>query len=201
MTTIKINKKAVELRVLTVEQAQQKVNNIINSKWNDLTLEKNYRKIANMIVKEDTELFEEINQKEVEKIEINIEWKRSRTWGNNPHAEARVYYKDGSFEYTDGFSASGCGYDKESTVISQIFDRFLKYRLHALNNQLTEVQKGRKGYTDEGIKPYGCRLGDYVYYEGGVGTNCYYAISEFIGGEFKQVASGKTFDSYSFEMK
>lgn len=36
------------------------------------------------------------------------------------------------------------------------------------------------------------------YFEGGVGTSCYYSIAEFIGGKFENISSGKTFDVYQY---
>lgn len=133
----------------------------------------------------------EKNQKPVKEITITIEWRKSRTWGSNPHAEAAVSFQDGSFERRNSYTASGCGYDKESTVIAQIFNDFLKYKLH------TKI---------EGEPPYGMYYGttalshipDYVSYNGGVGTSCYYRIGEFIGGKFENIASGKTFDVYKY---
>ena len=109
-------------------------------------------------------------------------------WGYNPHATARVYFKGGGYEYREGYTATGCGYDKESTVIAQIFNDFLKYKLY-------------KKYIEE--KPYGITIGrndKYAerYYDGGVGISCYYKISEYIGGQFINRASGKTYDSYEY---
>ena len=60
----------------------------------------------------------ERSQKPVKSITITIEWKKSRTWGMNPNANAQVEYKDGTYD-TGSASASGCGYDKESTVIRE----------------------------------------------------------------------------------
>jgi hypothetical protein len=57
--------------------------------------------------------------------------------------------------------------------------------------------------------PYGVSAGsykddfdipvEYRHFDGGIGTNCYYAISEFIGGKFEHTASGKTFDVYTYK--
>lgn len=131
------------------------------------------------------------NQKPVESITITIEWRKSRMYGFNPHAEAAVSFKDGSFERRGGYTASGCGYDKESTVIAAIFNDFLAYKLY------TEIP---------GEAPYGMYYGraaleqmpDYVSYNGGVGTSCYYRIGEFIGGKFENLASGKSFDVFKY---
>lgn len=127
----------------------------------------------------------EKNQKPVESIEINILWKKSRMWGSNPLCYGQVNYIDGTCGIFDGIKASGCGYDKESTVIAEVFNTYLKYKLYNI-----EETKGQ---------PYGITLRDqYKYFEGGVGTNCYYGVSEAIGGKFQHVASGKSFDVYKY---
>jgi hypothetical protein len=131
----------------------------------------------------------EQNQKPVEKITISIEWKKSRMYGNNPTAEARIFHKDGSISYGVA-KCSGYGYDKESTVVAQIFNNFLKYKLYG---EFVPVERAR-----EGGLPYGIYLGQYRHFSGGIGVNCYYDISKAIGGEFKHVASGKTFDVYEY---
>ena len=138
-------------------------------------------------------------QRPVKAITIAIEWRKSRTWGNNPHAEARVEFHDGTFRRMDGFTASGCGYDKESTVIAEIFNAFLLYKLY--DGTLREKWKAnhKPGYHDSD-EPYGVYLpGDWSpHYSGGIGTSCYFDISKFIGGTFEHVASGKTFDVYKY---
>ena len=136
----------------------------------------------------------EINQTKVESVTISIEWRKSRTWGSNPHAIAEIRFKDGqarTFTREAGFSCSGCGYDKESEVISQVFNAFLKYKLHE-KEDLTGHPYGIGNYRNEERKY------KHVYYEGGVGTSCYYDISEYIGGKFEHIASGKTFDVYEY---
>jgi len=147
------------------------------------------RKKANLIKKEIALWESEINQKPVEYLTISITWKKSRTWGANPCTEATIKHLDGSHSYATA-TCSGCGYDKESTVIADIFNQCLKYRLHALARTKKEV-------------PYGVRLpGEYLpYYDGGIGTSCYYRIAEFIGGKFEKITSGKMFDVYRLTMK
>lgn len=131
----------------------------------------------------------EKNQKEVAEITINIEWVKSRMWGHNPKCEATVKHKDGT--YSRGFATcSGCGYDKESTVIADIFNNFLKYKLY---RELKPTGRDR-----EDGKPYGIYLNQYRHFSGGIGTDCYYAISEAIGGKFERIASGKSFDAYKY---
>ena len=133
----------------------------------------------------------------VDHIEINIEWKRSRTWGMNPHLTAWAHYStpdaDGN-TYSGRFTstASGCGYDKLSTVVADCFNHFLKYALYMKTEKALEK------------KPYGIRYwkeSNNRHFEGGVGIDCYRDIAAFIGGEFIRVARGDSFEAYHFTMK
>lgn len=140
----------------------------------------------------------EKNQKPVKWLKIIIEWKQSRTWGYCPRAYAEVSFKDNDFIRTENkYYASGCGYDKESTVIAEIFNEFLKYKLWLLT---PEQRKGGNGSNDNGKAPYGIHVysENNPHYGGGIGTNCYYDISKYIGGKFECLASGKTFDVYKY---
>lgn len=150
------------------------------------------RRIKNRLAKEEEKENIEKNQKEVEKIVITIEWKRSPTWGYNPACEATIQYKDGSYARSETFRCSGCGYDKESTVIAQVFNEYLRYTLWNKENEVL----------DKKDIPYGVHL-DYDYsprFDGGIGTDCYHRIAGFIGGKFSRISSGKLFDVYQFEM-
>ena len=158
------------------------------------------------------------NQRPVKEITISIEWKKSRVWNSNPHATADVTYSkpnsSGSmFERAEGFACSGCGYDKESTVIAQVFNRFLSYKLYGKIKKLQKHWDKETGKTSK-VYPYGIsirkhkawvkdtgeKIGprEYRYFDGGIGTNCYYDISKAIGGKFEKIASGKAFDVYKY---
>ena len=148
--------------------------------------------------KEQERIEREKNQKPVKRITITIEWKKSRMWGSNPHAEASVEFLDGTFLRKNGYTASGCGYDKESTVISDVFNDFLRYRLWS-GDLPTNYQEWLNG--EKVNKPYGITMRpDYVDFGGGIGTSCYDKISNFIGGKWEHLASGNSFDVYTFIM-
>jgi hypothetical protein len=159
---------------------------------------KEARKEAKRQEKEIARIEAEKNQKPVKKITISIEWVKSRMWGTNPHADASVEYQDGTYAHKDGYTTSGCGYDKESTVIADVFNDFLKYRLwEELPTEKKYYRNGEKYGT-----PYGVSLGDkWRYYDGGIGTSCYEKISEYIGGTWEHTASGKSFDVFTFTMQ
>ena len=124
-------------------------------------------------------------QKPVKQIDISIEWKKSRMWGYNPHLSATIKHEDGSYSYVNS-KCSGCGYDKESTVIADVFNSCLAYELYK-KDSLEGAPYGVRSYSD-----------NFMQYNGGIGVECYYDISTFIGGKFEKVASGKTFDAYKF---
>ena len=136
----------------------------------------------------------------VDFIEINVEWKRSRTWGMNPHLAAWAHYSepdaDGS-RVSSRFTAtcSGCGYDKLSTVVADCFNHFLRRNLY---------EKPARKWNNADKRPYGiyyCEESNNRHYAGGVGIECYRAIAEYIGGEFVKVARGDSFDAFHFTMK
>jgi hypothetical protein len=152
------------------------------------------RRIARQEQKRVSEIDRQKNQNPVKELTITIEWVKSKMWGYNPNAEVKVEFHNKTFERKNGYRASGCGYDKESTVIAAIFNDFLLYKLWREPRPFEGWLNGKK--TD---KPYGVSWGkDYRGYAGGVGTNCYFRISEFIGGKFEKVASGRTFDVYRY---
>lgn len=164
------------------------------------------RKLNNKIKKELAIVEAHKKQKPVKELTIKIEWKRSRTWGNCPRAEATVSFKDGSFERKEGYYASGCGYDKESTVIAEIFNDFLRYKLYE-KRKLKSTINGEKVNHPYGVSYYDGKEQTpdpergYIrkpLFNGGVGTSCYYAISQFISGNFEHIASGNTFDVYKY---
>lgn len=156
---------------------------------------KEARKAARIAAATAARIEAERNQKPVKSLTITIEWRKSRMWGNNPTATGRIEYADGTYGTTAAARASGCGYDKESTVIASLFNECLVYKLWALSE---EQIKGGHGDGDAGKAPYGInRYDDHRYYAGGIGTSCYYRICEYLGGTFAHTASGKTFDVYT----
>jgi len=127
---------------------------------------------------------------EFEKMTITVEWKKNRTWGSNPRAEARAITLNG-VEILNSGSIGGCGYDKGSTAVANVINQckaFLK---------LLCTKKDKKAdKSNREIFGYGSGYGIIPSIEGGVGVSCYPAICKSIGLEFKTIASGKSFDVY-----
>lgn len=157
---------------------------------NTLTLtlketQKQLRQEARKEAKRLAKIEAEKNQKPVKEITFSIEWSRQF----NPTLTAKAYHVDGSTSVVTS-RCGGWGYDKESTVIADAFNALLKYKLYEMINLPSDYL------------PYGIYLNrnGYTGYSGGIGTNCYYAISELIGGKFEKLASGKHFDAYKITL-
>lgn len=128
-------------------------------------------------------------------IVVSIEWKKSRMWGSNPTAEARVNDTKDYHNYNSG-SIGGCGYDKQSTAVADVVNQsnaFLKAMY---------LMKEKHPKTDNRtLFGYGSGYGILPRLEGGVGVSCYPKIFETIGYNFETTAWGKTFDVYTITKK
>ena len=136
--------------------------------------------------------------KDVQSVTINVDWKKSRTWGNNPKAEIKVNYSDNTCEHFESSRISGCGYDKESTAISQALNQcngVLKL-LYKQKNKLKNFKQSNSSAIG-----YGAGYGILPQLEGGVGVSCMYKICESIGMQFESISHGKTFDVYQIKKK
>lgn len=120
------------------------------------------------------------------RIKIDVNWVNSRTWGANPHAEAWVMYADGiTAQYTA--TASGCGYDKLSTVVVSIMNDCARGLLYSKRRN---AKNAPYGVYFDGWNPCG--------FKGGVGIDCYYKIAKFLGGTMAH-EGGRTWDYIVFE--
>ena len=76
-----------------------------------------FRKLAKEKEKATRRVYAAEKSRGIKLARINVEWKRSRTWGNCPRVSVRVWSKSGEYWEGTGY-ASGCGYDKESSAIA-----------------------------------------------------------------------------------
>lgn len=132
---------------------------------------------------------------DLESITVAVEWKRSRMWGNNPTADARVCDKQYGYNYSSG-SIGGCGYDKGSTAVAQAINQSNEFLKAMYLLKETNINK-----TNHDLFGYGAGYGILPHLEGGVGVSCYPRIFEKIGFDFKTTASGKSFDVYTIVKK
>ena len=120
-----------------------------------------------------------------ENVNISVEFSSSRTWGYIPHAIVTGYQRRTMAK------ASGCGYDKESAAIAYAF------------NDNPEVMKILYNHAEQGEKfPYSVHtFAGVPCFDGGCGVSCFYSVFDACGYEFKQVASGHTFNAYTLRKK
>ena len=114
-------------------------------------------------------------------LKITVEWTRSQTWGYNPHVEAWARYDNIGTLHNTG-SASGCGYDKESTAVASAIDDIIKPFILKHFNTL-------KDPVIYGVCSYG------LCFEGAVGMSSFIRAFRACGYEVHE-SHGKTFDSY-----
>ena len=161
-------------------------------------LERKELKLKQIIL---TKINNEKNQKPVDSMIISIQWVKSRMYNSNPNATVQVLFKDGTALRDDTvFRCSGCGYDKESTVIGEIFNKYMKYKLWLIPYKQLKPDINKELKTWKRKIPYGIHAysEDHRGYGQGIGTNCYYSIAKYIGGKFEDIAHGKTFDVYKY---
>lgn len=126
-------------------------------------------------------------------LRIEVEWKKSRYWGNCPRAEWWCSFADGTYDHGSEY-ASGCGYDKLSQVVADCFNKVAKGMAWRKRNSRKKA-------------PYGlCHVGvgadrDWPpYFEGGIGANCYKNIAAYLGGKMDW-DDGRTWDLFTFTFK
>ena len=119
---------------------------------------KNYASISKTLESEIKRIEDNMNQKPISRATLIIEWKKSQQWGLNPYLKAEIWYEDGSFNHSYKTKASGCGYDKESQVISNFLQDNMIYLLYNKKDEL--INKYPSGLT-------GISLGNRYPYFGG----------------------------------
>lgn len=148
------------------------------------------RGFFNHLAKLNAQNMEKAHRPAVQCLEIEINWTKSRTWGYCPTASAMWRTSAGWGSCKNMAHASGCGYDKASTVIAEVCNQLFSGMLYRRRNARKNI-------------PYGVSLktGFFPTFNGGVGVSCYYDIARFLGGKLEHVASGKTYDKYIFTFK
>lgn len=113
---------------------------------------------------------------------ISVTWKKSSVWGSNPHAEIKIFNHKGHYEIFDE-TASGCGYDKLSSVISYGFNKskLLKSYMLKHTRKLNQLKK-ENGYSLYAL------LNDYSF-QGGVGVSAYRSLFQALGCKFEHYST------------
>ena len=172
------------------------------------TIEQVKKEAAKYLKKNLDKITEIENAKDVQDLEIAIEWKKSYTWGWCPRAYIRSHLldkqKDHYYERTEGY-ASGCGYDKLSSAIASALNDSngaLKLLYTAEEKRLRKAINGLKQSRADFIG-YGSGYGSTPYFEGGVGYSSQESIFENLGFKVKTIADkyGSTIAAYIEKIK
>lgn len=124
------------------------------------------------------------NAQDIERVKISVEWKKSYTWGMNPHVDLSAYSCNNL--YTSNSTASGCGYDKQSEAVANALNG-----IYGIRKLLIE----KLDYIEQ-KKPYGVNLYSNIpAFSGGVGVDCYRSFFKAIGWNWEEM-HGKTYDCY-----
>lgn len=121
----------------------------------------------------------------VNSFDVSVEFNRSRVWGWCPRATVRAWAS-----VSEGY-ASGCGYDKESAAIAS-----------AMNDN-PEIMRILYDHAESGEPfPYSVHtFAGVPSFDGGCGVSCFREVFAACGFEFRQVASGRTFNAYTATRK
>ena len=125
-----------------------------------------------------------------ESVNISVEYRRDRYWGNHKPF-ATVEALTDKRRYETKASAGGCGYDRQSAAIA-----------HACNAN-PAIMAILYAHAEKGL-PFSYSVHTFAgvpSFDGGCGVSCFYNIFSECGYEFRQVASGKTYDAYTITKK
>lgn len=185
----------------------------VKYKSGELEEEKAYKRALSRALKElNNNKLKKLNKielvekaEDLEYININVDWVYSRTWGYNP--KVKVITNISIYEGT----ASGCGYDKESSAVAGAFNQsseILKVLYTLAEKMLEEVGDGAYYYTGCGgcvswrnSIGYGSGYGILPYFEGGVGISCFESILNKCGFVWRCAGSSKRWDCYNINKK
>lgn len=122
---------------------------------------------------------------------VTVEWSRGH--------QAMASMRNG-IEFIETGYTGGWGYDKETSAISEAFNRSLSMRKLLCEQEelrlATCPEKTRREFVG-----YGSGYGAIPSWEGGVGVSSYQTIFEKMGFEFHWRGGGKVCDTYSADRK
>ena len=142
---------------------------------------KTERGFLNYLIKKNEKNARIFGMCDVNEMELSIEWHRSHTWGHIPVCYYRVWMADGSF-HNGKTTCSGCGYDKHSTVVAEVFNLYCKGMAYRKRNSRKPAPYGLQYVGKSKDKKW------QPYFESGVGISCYRSIVTFLGGTMESTA-------------
>lgn len=124
-------------------------------------------------------------KKDYHKVTISTEWKRNKTWGWNPHTVVIFQDKnDCLIGHTTG-RASGCGYDKLSTAITEALNKSEDFRKFVYK-RLPKEERSKYFHKDMTLSTEGR------------GANEIVSLFRLIGFKLMAVSHGTSYDLFCF---
>lgn len=141
------------------------------------------------------------NAPEIEAIQININWTRSKVWGYNPHVTARIWYKN-VFEIDEYTAkASGCNYDKRSHAVAGALNQCEAITAILCDMKEKAIENGeeiKKTVSGLDINPNSSGYGAIPFIDG-CGMSAIQYLLEKCGFKLTKEHGTKTTDYYWFE--
>lgn len=110
--------------------------------------------------------------KDIKKATFEITWSKNRgIYGYQCKCYSRIQYKNNTFNYYEGESTGGCGYDKPSSALSYNMNKTCKILL---------VKNGNKILKDKD-RHYNCYACEDLYFSYGVGVSSYLTMFKYFG--------------------
>ena len=110
--------------------------------------------------------------KDIKRATFEIVWSKNRgVYGYQCKCYSKIEYKNGQYDYYEGESTSGCGYDKPSSALSYNMNKTSKILL---------IKNGNKIIKDDN-KHYNCYVCENLYFSYGVGINSYLTMFKYFG--------------------
>ena len=166
----------------------------------DFALKRRYKEIDGETLKKIEKLQRVQAAEDITSVSVSVIWKRSRTWGWNPHATVTI---NGIYQFEG--TASGCGYDKRTAAVGTALNqsRVILKMLYtakekALKKAPADVRKNPDASNTD-LLSYGAGYGVLPYFEGGVGISSFFGVFRACGLELKHEAGTETSDYYYFE--
>ncbi len=110
--------------------------------------------------------------KDIKKATFEIVWSKSRgVYGYQCKCYSKIQYKNGDYNYYEGESTSGCGYDKPSSALSYNMNKTSKILLVKYGNKILKDTE----------RHYNCYACENLYFSYGVGINSYITMFNYFG--------------------
>lgn len=110
--------------------------------------------------------------KDIKEATFEIVWSKNRgVYGYQCKCYSKIQYKNGTFNYYEGESTGGCGYDKSSSALSYNMNKTCKILLVKYGNKIIK----------DNDRHYNCYACENLYFSYGVGISSYITMFNYFG--------------------